>query len=153
MSVVGLDHASISVGDLERSLAFYHGLLGLPILGIGDDAGPEVAAITGFPNAQVRYADLDAGSGHILELLQYLTPQGTPLAQELCDPGSGHIALRVGDVVATLERLRQAGVTARADPVEIPGPAAWRGARCVYVRDPDGVTVELIERPNAAPPS
>lgn len=152
MRVVGLDHASISVGDLERSLGFYHGLLGLAILGTGDDAGPEVAAITGFPHAQVRYADLDTGSGHILELLQYLSPQGTPLAQELCDPGSGHIALRVDDVVAALERLRQAGVTARAEPVEIPDPAAWRGARCVYVHDPDGVTVELIERPNAAPP-
>jgi lactoylglutathione lyase/glyoxylase I family protein len=152
VSVLGLDHASISVGDLERSLAFYHGLLGLAILGTGDDAGPEVAAITGFPGARVCYADLDTGSGHILELLQYLTPQGTALAQELCDPGSGHIALRVDDVVATLAHLRQGGVTARADLVEIPGPAAWRGARCVYVQDPDGVTVELIERPDAAQP-
>lgn len=146
MSVLGLDHVSISVGDLECSLAFYHGLLGIPILGSGDDAGPEVAAITGFPRAQVRYADLDLGSGHILELLQYITPHGTPLAQELCDPGSGHIALRVDDVAAVLAHLRHAGVTAQADPVEIPGPAAWRGARCVYVRDPDGVTVELIQR-------
>ena len=147
MRVTGLDHVSVTVGDLERSLAFYHGLLGIPLIGTGEETSAAGATIVGFPGARVRYADLDLGSGQILELLQYLAPTGSALTQDVCDPGSGHLALRVDDIATMLRHLVQAGVPARSEPVEIPGPEAWRGARCVYVRDPDGVTVELIERP------
>ena len=34
----------------------------------------------------------------------------------------------------------------RSEPVTISEPGAWEGVRCFYASDPDGVTVELIER-------
>ncbi len=144
---MGLDHVSVTVGDLDRSLAFYHRLLGLPILGKGEEKSSAGASVTGLGGAHYRYADLDLGSGQILELLQYLSPVGSPLTQRVYDPGSGHLALRVDDLSAVLHRLAQAGIVARSEPIELQEPAWWRGAKCVYVADPDGVTIELVERP------
>lgn len=47
---IGLDHVSISVADLDRSLAFYRDLLGLPVLGRGEESGGDIETITGIAN-------------------------------------------------------------------------------------------------------
>lgn len=146
MKVLGVDHVSVTVGDLERSLGFYHDLLGIPVHGTGVEESAAVTAIVGVEHARFRYADLDLGHGHILELLQYLSPKGTPHRPSVYDPGSGHIAVRVDDLDAMLAKLRAAGIQARSDPVELEEPAWWAGARVVYVTDPDGATVELVQR-------
>jgi catechol 2,3-dioxygenase-like lactoylglutathione lyase family enzyme len=146
MRVLGLDHVSVTVADLERSVRFYHELLGIPILGTGTEESPSVTAVAGAGPARFRYADLDLASGQILELLQYLSPKGTPSSHNVYDPGSGHLAVRVDHLDQMLDRLKVAGVRARSEPVELDEPAWWAGARVVYVIDPDGVTVELVER-------
>ena len=69
-----LDHCGVTVGDLDRSLRFYHGLLGLPVRAQGEADGPHLEAITGLAGARVRFADLDAGGGRVVELVQYLDP-------------------------------------------------------------------------------
>ncbi len=154
MKALGLDHVSVTVADLERSVAFYHDLLGIPIFGIGVEESASVAAVTGSETARFRYADLDLGSGQILELLQYLRPKGTPHRPSVYDPGSGHLAVRVDDLDAMLARLRQAGIAPRSEPAKLEEPSWWAGARVVYVTDPDGVAVELVERrkPRASRP-
>lgn len=147
MRVLGVDHVSVTTADLDRSVQFYHDLLGIPVHGTGVEESPSVAAIVGVGRARFRYADLDLGHGHILELLQYLSPEGKPHRANVYDPGSGHIAFRVDDLEAVLARLKKAGVEARSKPVLLEEPAWWSGARVVYLTDPDGVTVELVERP------
>lgn len=153
MKVLGLDHVSVTVADLERSLAFYHDLLGIPVFGTGVEESPSVAAVTGAAGARFRYADLNLGSGQILEILQYLSPKGTPHRPSVYDPGSGHLAVRVDDLDATLTRLGEAGIHPRSKPAVLSEPEWWAGARVVYVTDPDGVAVELVERrPSGDPP-
>ncbi len=151
MKVLGVDHVSVTVADLERSLAFYRDLLGIPVHGTGVEESASVTAVVGVDRARFRYADLDLGHGHILELLQYLTPKGTPRRSNVYDPGSSHIAFLVDDLGAMLRHLESAGVRARSDPVDLDEPAWWAGARVVYLTDPDGATVELVQRP-ASPP-
>lgn len=146
MRVLGIDHVSVTAADLDRSVAFYHGLLRIPLHGTGVEASPSVASVVGLEGARFRYADLDLGHGHILELLQYLDPVGTPRRPNVIDPGSGHIAFLVDDLDAVLGRLRAAGVEPRSEPATLEEHAWWAGARVVYVTDPDGVTVELVER-------
>jgi lactoylglutathione lyase len=147
MSVRGIDHAGISVESLEATLHFYRDLLGLRVTDEGEDAGPELDAITGLSGVRMRYAELDLGAGQLLEVIEYRAPQGTRLEQGQPDPGASHLALRVDDVDALYERLVAAGVTALGRPTEITAPGAWNGARCVYLEDPDGRTVELVQRP------
>jgi catechol 2,3-dioxygenase-like lactoylglutathione lyase family enzyme len=148
----GLDHVSVTVADLDRSLQFYQGLLEVPLLGRGEDDGPPVTGPTGDSRSRFRYADLDLGAGQILELLQYLEPRYKPLEPTPFAPGGGHIGLRVADLDASLSRLRAAGVPPRFNPIQLDSPAWWAGTRVVYVSDPDGTTVELVER-RTPPPS
>ncbi len=141
----GLDHVAVTSGDLDRSLRFYVDLLGLPLRARGDGFGAAELEITGIDASEVRWADLELASGQVLELIEYVDPRGTPSRPEANDPGATHISLRVPDVEAAYERLRDTGVPVRSRPVTLTDPGAWRGARCFYAADPDGVTVELIQ--------
>lgn len=125
MKVRGLDHVSVTVADLDRSLAFYRDLLGLRVRETGEEEGGQMATIVGYPGVRFRFADVELGDGRILELLQYLQPVGTPITQRTCDPGSGHIAFLVDDIDEAYAELVGAGVTVRSAPVTIeahPGP-------------------------------
>ncbi len=144
--VNAIDHVSVTSADIDRSLAFYRDLLGLSLRARGDDLGPDELAITGVQDASARWADLELANGQVIELIQYLTPPGTPTRPDPNDPGATHISLRVGDIEATYARLHDAGVPVRSEPVTISEPGAWEGVRCFYASDPDGVTVELIQR-------
>jgi len=146
MTIVGLDHVSVTTGDIARSLAFYRDLLGIPVSDVTELSGAEVEAITGVPGARMLAADLDLGHGQVLELIEYV--DGTAgVALPLDHAGSGHIGLAVRDLDALLARLRDAGVEVATEPATITEPGDWFGARCMTVRDPDGVAVELVQRP------
>ena len=141
----GLDHVSVTSGDLDRSLAFYRDLLGLELRARGEAEGSSEFEITGIAGAKVRWADLQLPHGQALELIEYTEPTGTPSQPQPNDPGATHISLRVPDADAAYARLRKAGVTVRSEPITIDAPGAWDGARAFYAADPDGVTVELIQ--------
>jgi diaminopimelate decarboxylase len=141
----GLDHVSVTSGDLDRSLSFYRDLLGLELRARGEAEGSSEFEITGITGAKVRWADLQLPYGQTLELIEYAEPTGTPSRPEPNDPGATHISLRVADADATYVRLRKAGVGVRSEPVTIDAPGAWNGVRAFYATDPDGVTVELVQ--------
>ena len=146
MKAITLDHVSVTVSDLDGSLVFYRDLLGIRMLGTGDEVEGAGPGVTGIPGARFHYADLDLGSGQILELLQYFRPVGKRIRHRIYDPGGGHVALRVDHLPTILRKLKRAGISPRSAPIKLKDPKWWRGATCVYVEDPDGVTVELVER-------
>ena len=147
MHILGADHTSFAVASLERSLAFYHGLLGLELLWQRDVTSDYFRRIVGFPNAVARGAQLRIpGTTHKLELFEYVIPLGLPADVLPNNPGSAHLALRVADLPAAYAELQAQGVEFRSPPVQIDsGPN--RGAYAVYLLDPDGITVELIQSP------
>jgi len=149
--VVGVDHVSLTVDDLDRSLGFYCGLLGLALHDRGRLEPELIEQMTGMPNAEVDYADVDLGS-RILELLQYRTPAvRRPIASRQERPGSVHIGLRVDDAAAAHGRLAAAGFAPLSPPRTLPDDGSgWSGSIVFYVRDPDGVMLEIVERAEAA---
>jgi catechol 2,3-dioxygenase-like lactoylglutathione lyase family enzyme len=148
LTILGLDHISVTTGDIARSLAFYRDVLGLPVRAVGELSGEEVERITGLPGARLLSADLDLGRGQVLELLEYVgSEEGEALALER--PGSGHIGLMVDDVDRLHGALVGAGIPVKSAPVELTEPGDWFGVRCMTVLDPDGVAVELVERPRS----
>jgi catechol 2,3-dioxygenase-like lactoylglutathione lyase family enzyme len=159
VKIIGLDHVSVTTGDIERSLAFYRDVLGLPVRSVGEVTGAEVERLTGVLGARLLTADLDLGRGQILELVEYVGARDTRErsaddsgAPSIDTPGGGHVGLLVDDVDETHRRLVEAGAIVRSEPVELTEPGDWFGARCVTVLDPDGVAVELVERPGLAEP-
>lgn len=111
-------HANIQVADAQASLAFYESL-GLERLGCLR-LDPLVLHYVG------------AGDGAVLELAD-----NPDLAER--SPGSGHVALAVGDLDALLARI---DVEPESPPFH---PGDREDIRVCFVRDPDGTRVELIE--------
>jgi catechol 2,3-dioxygenase-like lactoylglutathione lyase family enzyme len=144
-----IDHVGITTSDLDRSLRFYVDLLGLRLLSRNLLSGPDLAALLGFESAAIDNADLDSGDGRILELMQYVHPAGTRVSYHSSDAPTVHIAFTVPDLSAVTDRLISAGVeiiSRRPLKIDAPG-SSWDGAQCLYLRDPDGVILELVQRP------
>jgi catechol 2,3-dioxygenase-like lactoylglutathione lyase family enzyme len=148
MTVSRIDHVGITVFDVDRSLVFYRDLLGLRVISDSTVTGPEVAELLGLDSAQLRIADLDSGDGRVVELIQYVEPRGRRIGYESRDSATMHFALTVDDLAAVHERLTIAGASiVSRRPVTISEPGgAFDGAICLYVRDPDGVVLELVQR-------
>jgi catechol 2,3-dioxygenase-like lactoylglutathione lyase family enzyme len=145
----GLHHVGLTVGDMERSLAFYNGLLGLRVADRGVISGPEIEELIGKPGAELKTADLELGEGRLLELLE--GADGADLAPA---DDRVHFGVTVEDVHATYERLIDAGVVVRGRPVTLndAGPL-WVGVTAIYATDPDGITVEVMQLPEDGAPA
>jgi lactoylglutathione lyase len=141
-----LHHTGLTVGDLERSLAFYRDLLGMEVVLEQEKQGGYLGAIVGYPDAHVRMAHVRApGSEHRLELFQYLAPAMQERPLEPRQIGPTHVCLVVDDLRALYGRLSAAGVDSWfSPPVEV-DTGANRGSLALYVRDPDGIILELFE--------
>src|SRR5262249_31056398 len=103
--------------------------------------------IVGLPGCKVRAALLRIPGGqHHVELFQYLTPPGETYCPRPCDPGSAHLSFLVEDLTEFYRKLHGNGVDFVSEPVLIDsGPN--RGAYGVYVRDPNGILLELFQLP------
>jgi catechol 2,3-dioxygenase-like lactoylglutathione lyase family enzyme len=152
VKILGIDHVSVTTADIARSLAFYHDLLGIPVRAVGELSGDEVEQITGVGDARLLTADLDLGGGQVLELIEYVGVGGGR-ALPLERPGSGHIGLQVDSVDEMRLRLIEAGIEVPSEPVTLTEAGDWFGVRCMTVRDPDGVAVELVQRARQIPAS
>jgi catechol 2,3-dioxygenase-like lactoylglutathione lyase family enzyme len=149
----GIDHAGLTVGDLDRSIRFYSAVLGCIVQERGVIGGAEVETLTGVPGAVIHTADLKLPSGDMLELLQYVVPDRKVLVQRRFDAGHTHVAFTVGDVDATRIRALSAGALDCSLPVTLQEPgSSWDGVRVCYAVDPDGRTIEFVARPAESPP-
>ena len=144
---MGLHHVGVTVSDLDRSLRFYRDLLGLAVLHRGVDQGAWIDDVVGIDGTVIAVADLDAGDGRILELVEYRSPRESAAITRCSQPGTLHVAIAVESVPATLARIEAAGgaaISRRPVTLALPG-STWDGATVAYTRDPDGAIVELIE--------
>ena len=144
--IIAADHTGITVTNLERSLAFWRDVLGFQLSHRPHQTGELASEITGVPGAGISIAVLK-GYGHKIELLEYLAP---PKRQHFrprpCDVGSVHVAFVVDNLDAVLERIAASGWKAAGNPQTLQrGPNT--GKRVVYVRDPDGATIEFMQPP------
>ena len=145
--VISADHTGITVSNLERSLAFWRDVLGFELSHTADQTGELAEEITGVAGAEIKLAVLKTPGGHKIELLKYLAPPDRKqVALRPCEVGSVHVALLVDDLDAVLRRISASGWKAAGKPQTLrTGPNA--GKRVVYVRDPDGTTIEFMQPP------
>ena len=147
-AIAGPRHAGITVSDLDRSLAFYEGLVGLELLWRRLYKEDEVKRIVGVPDATgLDIAMLRVpGSDFEVELLEYRGVDPVSGASPPFHSGTGHFCLFVTDIDALHEELRGQGVAFRSDgPVEMTA-GANAGGKSLYSLDRDGYVIELHER-------
>jgi len=125
-------HTMLRVGDLERSVAFYTGVLGMRVLRTTDRPDQR------YTLAFVGYGDESQGA--VLELTYNY-------GVDRYDPGTGygHVAIEVDDAKRACDEVRARGGTVTRDA----GPVKGGTTVIAFVQDPDGYKIELIERKRA----
>src|SRR5438128_10566932 len=113
--ITGVWHFSFTVSDLERSLDFYTGLLGMKLTHRQDQSSGYTRKLVGYPDADLRVALLgfegaSSPSGHVLELIQYRAPVCPAHPPGTAYPNSAHLAFVTENAPREYERLRAAGV-------------------------------------------
>jgi len=124
-----LDHTMLRVKDLEKSIHFYTKILGMRIL--RKNEYPEGR----FTNTFIGYTDEDYGTN--LEL----TYNWDQEEEYVKGNAWGHLALKVSDVYATSNYLKEKGVEFTKEPSPMKN-----GTRIIaFIKDPDGYVIELNE--------
>ena len=143
--VIATNHTSFTVSDIDRSLAFFRDALGFEVTSKGPRSPSLIQAITGVEGAEVLIAYV-RGPGHSIELIEYIKPETrSSVRPQPCDTGFSHIAYDVDDIDAAIKAARDHSVEPIGPVVAIDqGPN--RGSRVAYLQDPDGITIEFIEK-------
>jgi catechol 2,3-dioxygenase-like lactoylglutathione lyase family enzyme len=151
MQVGSVYHTRFTVSDIERSVSFYRDLLGLKLIRRQTGTAPYLAAVTGFEGVRLEIALLQSqDGGSMLELLQYVSHPAEPTDRATNRPGNAHLCFRVEDIRAACAELHRHGVRLISEPTEITA-GAHRGGWAVYLRDPDGLIVELYQGASGSP--
>ncbi|MFO1080719.1 MAG: lactoylglutathione lyase [Reyranellaceae bacterium] len=123
-------HTMIRVKDLDKSLAFYTGPMGMRLLRKREvPEGKYTLAFVGYAEEKEQAA---------VELT-YNWDQEKPYD---LGSGFGHLAVGVPDVYGLCEQVAKAG----GKITRAPGPVKFGTTVIAFVEDPDGYKIELIER-------
>jgi glyoxylase I family protein len=146
--IIATDHTGITVSNLERSLAFWRDVLGFELSHRAHHTGELASEVTGVPGAEISIAVLK-GYGNKIELLEYLAPKDRRHVDlSPCDVGSVHVAFTVKNLDSVLNTIAASGWRIAGKPQTLrSGPNA--GKRVIYVRDPDGTTIEFMQSPDS----
>ena len=125
-------HTMLRVGDLQRSIDFYTGVLGMHVLRTTDR--PEQKYRLAF----VGYGE--EGGNAVLELTYNYGVEKYELGNAF-----GHIAVEVGDAYKACDAIRAKGGKVTRDA----GPVKGGTTVIAFAEDPDGYKIELIEHERA----
>ncbi|MCL4186469.1 MAG: VOC family protein [Rhodobacteraceae bacterium] len=136
-------HASVAVDDLDAASAFLAGALGFRVDFVADDLTDEVARLTTRAGLTVRLAQLSRhGEACRVELIEFRDPgRGGAVPPTPADGPVplAHLAVAAADLDAGMRRLAAAGAVPLGEVVVFPE------GRCIYLRGPGGVVIELEE--------
>jgi len=145
-----VDSIAVTVGDMDRALFFYEGVLGFEKMSDDEVAGDAYEHLYGVFGARIRIAKLKLGDEY-LQLEQFMAPRGRPIPNDSQsnDRSFQHIAIIVADMDRAYAWLREHKVEhASTGPQLLPtwNPNAG-GIAAFYFRDPDGHSLEVLHFP------
>jgi lactoylglutathione lyase len=144
--ISGCDHIGIQVRDLERSTQFYVENLGFERVARWTMSRPYVQKLVGYyPDVVLEIAMLTIpGTDVFLEILEYTNVDKTPIDTALANPGNLHFCLYCEELDDLYARLTARGVKFLSE-VLTPDAGPNKGGRIVFMLDPDGINVELVQ--------
>lgn len=120
-------HTMVRVTDIEKSLKFYQEVLGL-----------RLSRTMELPDATLYFITDEAGGFEIELTYNHTLPEGG----YVLGTQFGHFAFDVEDMDKFTERLKEHGLDYFRPPFLIKP----EGPKIAFVKDPDGMQIELIER-------
>jgi lactoylglutathione lyase len=144
-AISGVSHLGVQVADIERSVAFYGGTLGLELVWRVARSEKTVQEIVALPNLEVEVAVFRVpGTDCYLEVLEYRNVERAAVDPATQNPGTGHLCLYVDDLDALHAELQAQGIPFLSHP-KTPAGGPHAGGRVVYMLDPDGFRIELLQ--------
>jgi catechol 2,3-dioxygenase-like lactoylglutathione lyase family enzyme len=140
MSTTSLNHVGMTVGDIERSVAFYRDMVGMEVTSRRRMQGEWFDTLTHNDGADIDVAMMRLGS-FTFQLVQYVAAGGDTLPLAHHHVGNPHLCVNVDDVDAKHVAATAYGGLEPTPIVDILGS----GNRSFYVRDPDGLPVEFLQ--------
>ena len=129
-------HTMVRISDIDASLHFYCDLLGLKeVRRKESEKGRFTLVFLAAPEDEERSATIQAPE---LELTYNWDPEEYSGGRNF-----GHLAYRVDDIYALCQKLQDNGVTINRPP---------RDGHMAFVKSPDGISVELLQKGDAQPP-
>jgi len=145
MKIIKGHHTGLTVKSLSRSLYFYQELLKLELVFSWNPKADYLSKVTGYQNTDFHIAVLKVpGLDYFIELLEYRNADVTEIDHRNGNPGIAHIAFKVDDLGDWYDYLKSNGVASISNPVT-PESGPNKGGKLVYMIDPDGYRVELIQ--------
>jgi catechol 2,3-dioxygenase-like lactoylglutathione lyase family enzyme len=141
--ITATNHTGFTVRDLDKALAFWTGVLGFEAASVSPRHGRWQEGVTGVPGAELRVAHLYGHGAHI-ELVEYTTGAAPEHRFSPSTPSAGHLCFEVDDIDAEWARLMAGGAKPQGGVTLVDnGPSV--GLKAAYLRDPDGIIIELVE--------
>jgi lactoylglutathione lyase len=129
MAVTKLLHTRMRVSDMDETVQFYTGVLGLEVMERKTSPRGSHLAFLKVPNSE-----------ELIELASY-PPSGPVTVQE----DLVHLAFQVENLDDTMRDLSAKGIKITDGPTQ-----SSSGSRFIFIDAPDGYEIELIERPTGA---
>ena len=138
-------HTMVRVGDLPAALKFYCDGLGLTQVARADnEAGRFTLVFLASPADIARMGGVPAGTTPTqMDIAMIELTHNWDEADYQGGRNFGHLAYRVDDIYAATQRFADLGVTISRPP---------RDGRMTFIRSPDGISVELLQKGAALPP-
>jgi lactoylglutathione lyase len=130
-------HTMVRIGDIDQSLDFYCGKLGMhEVRRHESKAGRYTNIFLAAPDDEQTAANSNAP---LLELTYNWDPEVYGGGRNF-----GHLAFAVDNIYETCQRLSDAGVTINRPP---------RDGRMAFIRSPDNISIELLQNGDALAPA
>ena len=138
-----LDHASISISDMNRSLVFYRDVLGMKVEFEEETSGEKFGAVMGAPgDFRALVVKFEEG----LELIQFISPAGTKPSFKPWDIGAVLLDFEVSEIENLYNDLKERDVKFISPLTILKSPNADDDSlKIVQLYGPDGERIVLVE--------
>ena len=139
-------HVNYVVSDLDVTIPFYRDVLGFKLVqDVMRENIPSYDAILGHPNVKLRVALFQLPNVDVfLELFQCFSPELVRQPVGYHYLGSSHIAYEVDDIDAEHQRIADLRFSFINQPIDVMRDGQFV-ARTAYLKDPDGIIIELFQ--------
>ena len=148
---LSLDHIGFGVSSLDKSIEFYSKLLNREPLMRRLYKEEYVGTVVGYENVIMDCAFFTLPNNTILELIEYYEPYKGTVDMESYNVGNAHLCLIVDNMEREIERVKDF-VLMITDGIGISTGGPYKGSKVIYFRDPDGISIEVVEYPEGKSP-
>ena len=144
--VVGVHHVGLTVRDMKHSFDWYSRMFDFVPGPVSVGSGDALSRSVQVDDAELSFSMIMIGNTR-LEFLDYHQPTGRDFDRSNGDVGSAHVCLEVSNLDEAYRDLIAKGAVFNAPPVTLDS-GALIGSKWAYLRDPDGIQLEIWESPS-----